>query len=128
LWIAPLFLIQLSITVGVGLFSAALNVRFRDVGYMVNIVLLLGFYASPVFYDLDWVLAAAQSGDVPAIVVQAYLANPMAELLEAYRQALLEGRTPNGWLFVWPACVAVVSLIGGCVAFRRSAPTLSDYL
>ena len=128
LWLLPLFLIQATIIIGVGLFTAALNVRFRDVGYMVNVALLLGFYASPVFYDLDWVLAAAQSGNIPGIVLNAYLANPMVELLEACRQALLEGQQPDSWLFVWPACVAVIALFGGVIVFRRSATTLSDYL
>ncbi len=128
LWMLPLFLLQLAFTVGVGLFTAALNVRFRDIGYMVSVALVLGFYGTPVFYDLDWVLSAAQNGHVPHLVVQAYLANPMAELLEAYRQALLEGRRPDGWLFLWPMIVATIALLVGVITFRRSAPTLSDYL
>ncbi len=128
LWMVPLFIVQLSITVGTGLLTAALNVRFRDVGYMVTVGLLLGFYASPVFYDLDWVLTAAARGEVPDTVVRLYLMNPMAELLEAYRQALLEGRRPDRWLFIWPTCVALVALLGGTWVFRRSAATLSDYL
>ncbi len=128
LWMAPLFLIQLGITAGLGLLTSALNVRYRDVGYMVTVALLLGFYASPVFYDLDWVLAATSSGDVPRAVSWLYLTNPMAALLEAYRQALLEGRRPDTWLFVWPSVVSLVALTGGTVVFRRHAPTVSDYL
>jgi ABC-2 type transport system permease protein len=128
LWFLPVLFLQLAITVGVGLFAAALNVRFRDIGYMVNVALLLGFYASPVFYDLDWVLAAAESGALPRTLTMAYLANPMTELLEAYRQALLEHRQPDLWLFGWPTCCAVLALTVGATAFRRGAPTLSDYL
>lgn len=128
IWLLPLFLAQGLATVGLCLFCAALNVRFRDVGYMVSVTLVLGFYASPVFYDLNWVLSAAESGGIPAPVAWAYLANPMAPLLEAYRQALLEGRHPETWLLVWPSLFAVGALFGGAHVFRRSAPTLSDFL
>lgn len=128
LWLLPCFAIQWTLTTGTGLVTAALNVRFRDVGYMVGVGLVLGFYASPIFYDLDWVLAAAHSGQVPDSLVALYLANPMTELLEAYRQAVLEGRRPDAWLFAWPTCCAVIAILAGCLTFRRCAPTLSDYL
>lgn len=127
-WLPLLFAIQTAITVGLALLAACGHVRFRDVGYMVNVALVLGFYASPVFYDLDWVLAAADKGHVPGFLVTLYLANPMAELLEAYRQAILEGHRPDAWLFYWPTICAALALLLGTSVFRRSASTLSDYL
>ena len=128
LWILPIFLIQATGTIGLGLTVSAAQVRFRDVGYLVSVTLILGFYASPVFYDLDWVLAAASSGKLPDWVVQLYLLNPMTTLLEAYRMAILEGNTPDAWLLVWPTCFSFMTLIVGFVFFRRCSPTLSDYL
>lgn len=128
LWLPVVFALHGAIAIGLALLVSCGNVRFRDVGYMVNVALILGFYASPVFYDLDWVLAAAETGSVPAAFVTLYLANPMATLLEAYRQCLLEGHRPDTWLFLWPVICAVLAITVGAVTFRRSAATLSDYL
>jgi lipopolysaccharide transport system permease protein len=125
-WVPVLLCLQFVVTSGLALLLSCGNARFRDVGHMVSVALVLGFYASPVFYDLDWVLAATDR--IPQPLVAAYLANPMAELLEAYRQAILEGRRPDAWLFYWPATFAVLSALAGATAFRRAAPTLSDYL
>lgn len=128
LWLPVLLGLQFAITLGLALIAAAGNVRFRDVGYLVSVALVLGFYASPVFYDLDWVLNAARSGHLPLWMLPLYLANPMTELLEAYRQIILEGRSPDFWLLAWPTCVAAVILPVCAVVFRRNAPSFSDFL
>lgn len=128
LWVPLVFALQWAITLGLALIAAAGNVRFRDVGYLVSVALVLGFYASPVFYDLDWVLLAAGEGNLNYRLLTLYLCNPMTTLLEAYRQCILEGRAPDGWLFVWPAIFTVVVLPAGALGFRRSSPHFSDYL
>ena len=123
LWVAPLFLVQLALTAGLALLLSAANVRFRDVSYIVGVVTVFGFYASPVFYRLSWVLES----DFPSWARGVYLANPMAELLAAYRQALLENQPPDPWLWGWPVIAAALALMAGLVVFRRSAPTFSDF-
>jgi ABC-type polysaccharide/polyol phosphate export permease len=128
LWLPVAFGLQFAITLGLALIAAAGNVRFRDVGYLVNVGLLLGFYASPVFYDLDWVLAAAAAGDIPWHLLTLYLCNPMTELLEAYRQIILEKRSPELWLLAWPSILAAVTLPTGAIVFRQNAARFSDYL
>lgn len=127
-WLPLAFALQAAITLGLALLAAAGNVRYRDVGYLVNVALVLGFYASPVFYDLDWVLAAAEAGRIPHALTLLYLANPMTELLEAIRQCILEGRRPDAWLLAWPALCAALALPVGAYVFRRSAPAFSDFL
>jgi ABC-2 type transport system permease protein len=127
-WLPVVFGLQFAITLGLALIAAASNVRFRDVGYLVNVALVLGFYASPVFYDLDWVLDAAGAGDIHKGLLTLYLCNPMTELLEAYRQIILEGRNPDGWLLIWPFAFAAVTLPAGAVVFRLYAARFSDYL
>jgi len=128
LWLPVIFGLQFAITLGLALIAAAGNVRFRDVGYLVSVVLVLGFYASPVFYDLDWVLAAAGAGDIHGRLLTLYLCNPMTELLEAYRQIILEGRSPDLWLLAWPSIFAAVILPTGVIVFRQNAARFSDYL
>lgn len=65
---------------------AALNVTFRDMQYIVPILLQIGYFATPIFYDIAKIDPAAQS----------WLAlNPMVGLVGAYRQVLMFGGWPD---------------------------------
>jgi ABC-type polysaccharide/polyol phosphate export permease len=125
LWIPALFLVQFTLTVGLALLLSCGHVLFRDVGNTVAVALMFGFYASPVFYPLELV---RHSTSMPAWVVNAYMANPMAELLTCYRQVLFEQRFPDAILLVWPVCCAVLVFLSGLILFRRNAPTMADHL
>lgn len=125
LWIFPLLAIQLALCVGLGLLLSCCNVRYRDVGYMVSVALIFGFYASPIFYGISFV---TDNPSLPGWVVIAYQLNPMAGLITVYRQILLESAAPDLMLLVWPVLSALLSLVIGLIVFRRAAPTLSDHL
>lgn len=126
LWVAPLLAIEFALTAGLALLLSALNVRFRDVSYLVSVGLIFGFYASPVFYELRLVTGGGAGLHPWAALL--YQANPMAGLLTAFRDALLFGRAPAFAHWAWPALAAALFLVAGVVVFRRSAPTLSDHL
>jgi ABC-type polysaccharide/polyol phosphate export permease len=128
LWFPVVFSLQFTMMVGLALLLSCGHVLFRDVGNMVQVAIMFGFYASPVFYPLDFVRQAAERGVVPSWMYALYLLNPMAGLLTAYRQVLFELRFPDLALLVWPGLVALAVLALGVVSFRRSAPTLSDHL
>ncbi|HOC68987.1 MAG: Teichoic acid translocation permease protein TagG [Candidatus Hydrogenedentes bacterium ADurb.Bin101] len=123
-YLPMLFCIQFALTVGLALFLACGHVHFRDVGNLVNVLLLFGFYATPIFYPLELV---SDTG-LPAWLYTAYRANPMAGLVTAYRQALFEQRFPDIILIAWPLCCAVAALLFGAWVFRRYAATMADYL
>lgn len=125
LWVPVIFTLQLLLTAGAALFLSCTNVIFRDIGYMASVAVLFGFYATPVFYPLELVM---DSSRLPEFAKTLYLLNPMAELLTAYRQALFELRTPDLWLFAWPALSGVGLFVLGAWLFRRLGPTLSDHL
>lgn len=80
-------------------FVAALNVSFRDMRYIVPILLQLGYFLTPIFYDASMV-----SGPGRAVLSL----NPMLHIVEAYRAVLVEGRWPD-----WGPVLAVlfVSLV-----------------
>jgi len=73
---------------------STIHVTFRDTQYLLNILLMLGFYLTPVFYD---------STTVPPRFHLIYSLNPMYHLINAYRAILLHG--------VWPEFVSL-SLVG----------------
>ncbi|HPC17545.1 MAG TPA: ABC transporter permease [Candidatus Hydrogenedentes bacterium] len=118
-----IFAIQFMLVLGLALLLSALNVHYRDVGYMVDVVLAFGFYATPIFYPLGMV-----SSRLDGFLFNLYMLNPMANLVTAYRQALLDNVFPEPMLLLRPLVVAVLCLLIGAVVFRRNAPTLADYL
>jgi homopolymeric O-antigen transport system permease protein len=67
-------------------FTATLQVRFRDTNYVLSLLLLLGLFLTPVFY---------QASAVPPRYQTLYLLNPLVHLMAAYRDVLIYGRWPN---------------------------------
>ncbi len=128
LWLPVVFAVQFLLVAGLGLLFACGHVHFRDIGNMVAVALTFGFYASPVLYELDFVRSAAASERVPDWLAGAYLANPMAGLITCYRGALFEELVFEPGLLAWPALCALLCVTAGVVLFRRTGPTLSDYL
>ncbi|MCX5757890.1 MAG: hypothetical protein NTU83_05180 [Candidatus Hydrogenedentes bacterium] len=90
---------------------------------MVDVVLTFGFYATPIFYPLQMVSTRLNNS-----LFNIYMLNPMANLVTAYRQALLDNSFPDTLLLVRPAIAAIILLLIGAVVFRRNAPTFADYL
>lgn len=101
----------------VGLWLAALNVRYRDIRYTVPFLTQLWLFATPVAYS---------SSVVPEKWRLLYSMNPMLAVVEGFRWALL-GKTnsPNGMVFV-SAAVVVLLLVGGLFFFRRTERTFAD--
>lgn len=98
--VLPLVLLtQLLLILALAYFVAALNVSFRDVEHILPIVLQLGYYVTPIFYDISrigpeyrWVFAL----------------NPIYHFVDAYRSALIEGEMPD---LVPILLIALVSLV-----------------
>jgi lipopolysaccharide transport system permease protein len=89
LFLPVILLTQILLMIGLGLATAALNVFFRDVLSLVSLGLQLWFYASPIIYPVSL---------IPPQFQFLYYLNPMAGILSAYRDVLLEGRLPGVYL------------------------------
>ena len=85
-----IFFAQIVLVVGIGLACSAANVFFRDVRSVLVLFLQLWMYASPVIYSVQ---------AVPERLRGLYALNPMVGVIEAYRDVLLRGTTPNDYLF-----------------------------
>ncbi len=116
----PLVLaVQLVMILAIGYPFALANVYFRDVKLFVDVGLLLGFYLTPVFYDLE---------TVPAEYQTLLNLNPMTHLVNAHRAILIEGTTPDLWPFGLVAIVALLIALVGRRAYRRASATFVDHL
>ena len=86
LWVIPIFLIQELFTYGLALGLAAINLFYRDIQYLLNLILVLWMYITPVIYPMEM---------VPEQYRWVFMFNPMAVIVNAYRQVILGGSNPN---------------------------------
>jgi lipopolysaccharide transport system permease protein len=117
-WLPALMLLALATAAGVGVWLAALNVRYRDVRYVVPFVVQLWMFATPVAYPASL---------VPARWRAVYGLNPMAGVIEGFRWALAGGPAPGAITLV-SAAVVVVLIAGGAHYFRRLEGTFADVI
>lgn len=114
----PLFLLlALAAALGVGLWLAALNVRYRDVGYVIPFLMQIWMYASPVVYP---------SSLVPERLRLLFGLNPMAGVIEGFRAALLGTGSLDWSLLAASVAVVVVLLVTGAMYFSRTEETFAD--
>lgn len=113
----PGFLLLALVTaLGFGMWLAALNVRYRDINYLVPFLVQIWLYATPVAYG---------STLIPEQYRWLLGLNPMTGVVEGFRWALL-GQPPPGRLFALSVSIAVAVLITGLVYFRRTERTFAD--
>lgn len=117
LLVVPLLLLALATALGVGLWFAALNVRYRDVRYVVPFVLQAWLYLTPVAYPSSVI-------DQPWRTV--YAMNPTAGVVEGVRWAVLGTDTAPGPLVAVSAAAAMIILAGGLYYFRQVEGTFAD--
>lgn len=79
---------------GFVLFTSCLQVLYRDVKYIVEILLLIVFYFSGAFYDVDTFAPGAAAKGFPWLV-QLFMLNPIYDLFAMYRAALLPSSIPE---------------------------------
>ena len=115
----PLFaLIALLTALAAGLWSAALNVKYRDVRYVLPYVLQLWLFVSPVAYSITL---------VPERFQAIYGLNPLVGAIQGFRWALFGGESP--WhLLAGSVLVTMVLLIGGFYYFRSAEAAFSDFI
>lgn len=126
LWVFIIIAIQFILVAGLALLLSCLYVHYRDVIRMVNVGIMFGFYATPIFYTLPMVERHFGHGEHWLYYV--YMANPMVGLVTAYRQALVYNQAPVAFHLLWPAFLAVLFLLLGVFAFRRRAGTMADFV
>ena len=118
LWVPALTLLALVTALGVGTFFAALNVRYRDVKYVVPFLVQLWLFASPVVYSSDL---------IPERWKTLYALNPMAGVVEGFRWAVIGGPRPDALILVSAAASAMI-LVGALFYFRRVERTFADVI
>jgi len=119
LWLFPLVLLTLALSVGIGLFLGTLNVFIRDIGQMMEVVLNFWFWLTPVVYMISI---------VPAKYHALFMINPMTGIVLGYQNILLYDKAPDLTLLVYPGIFAVVSLMLSMIIFYKAREEMADVL
>lgn len=117
-----LILLTSLIALGVGMWLAALHVRFRDIRYLIPFLTQFWMFATPVIYPASL---------LPERYRPIYFLNPLSGLVEAWRAALLGG--VSGARFDWSVIcisglVGMLMLIGAAYDFRRMEKSFADLI
>ncbi|HSU94044.1 MAG TPA: ABC transporter permease [Gemmatimonadaceae bacterium] len=134
-WIPLLLFLLVTFTTGVSMFLSCANLFFRDVKYIVQVVLMFGIFFTPIFFE------PAMLGPRGAMLATI---NPLTGILEGLRLAVVDGRDLlhpimgmvkgvqrpiwNPWELVYSAVCAVSILLGSTLMFRRLQPLFAEYV
>jgi ABC-type polysaccharide/polyol phosphate export permease len=135
-WLLVLAPLLILFTAGTALFLSCANLFFRDVKYIVQVVLTFGIFFTPVFFE------PAHFGQMGRLM----MLNPMAPLLEGFRLALVEGHnllaplsqavTAGGevlliwspWYLAYGAVWAIGGVLVASIAFHRLEFLFAEYV
>lgn len=125
LYLLPVVLLsQFALCLGLSLLVSSLNVFYRDVEHLVNVVLLAWFFVSPVMYTLSFVKDNPRLGPL----IGYYMINPMAGVVAAYRNIFLSGDPAPAGMFLAPFALCWVMLGAGWIVFSRLERRFGDEL
>ena len=115
----PLFLLLAVMSaLATGLWLSALNVKYRDIRYVVPFMTLFWQYATPVAYSASL---------IPEKWRLLYGLNPMTGVVEGFRWALLGSGRVDGMVWI-SIVIIVVILISGLAYFKRMEATFADVI
>jgi lipopolysaccharide transport system permease protein len=117
-WLPALMLLAIATAAAASVWLSALNVRYRDVRFVVPFAVQIWMFATPVAYPASL---------VPERWRALYGLNPMAGVIEGFRWALVGGPAP-GLMTLVSAIVVAVALVGGIIYFRSFEGTFADLI
>ncbi len=107
-----LIALQFIFTLSLAYLAATFHVTFRDTQYLLGIVLLLGFYVTPVFYD---------ASAIPSQYKAFYDLNPMFVFIENFRHILIQGEFPPAAPLAWLGLISTVVLFFSYRIFKKAS-------
>lgn len=119
IWLSFFLLLAFITALGVGLWFAAINVKYRDVRFTIPFLTQFWLFATPIAYS---------SNLIPEQWRVLYGLNPMVGVVEGFRWALVGTNTPSFPMLALSAMAAVLILVGGLYYFRRMEKTFADVI
>ena len=114
-----IILMQYILQLGLSFILSAITVYVRDVEYLINVIMMLAFYLSPIVYSADM---------IPTKYLPLFKLNPMFHIIKYYRDILYYGKFPemgSDFILLF-ACIII--LIVGYLIFRKLEKRFAEEL
>jgi len=119
LFLIPALIWLLVFTLGFSLLTASLNVKYRDVNFLVQTLLILWFYATPIVYSLSI---------VPPKLLPFFSLNPLTSVFELLHISLLNQGSLNYQIAISNIVISAAVVLIGLFTFRKEFRTFVDWL
>ena len=116
LWLPFLLLFLILFTIGLGFLLACANLFFRDVKYIVDVILTFGIFFTPVFYE------AETMGKLGKLL----LLNPVGAILENINNVVVLHKAPNYMWLMYAGVWAIVGFFGSWYIFHKTEPIFAE--
>lgn len=115
----PIVAVAVALVSAIALIISALQVRFRDIGLAVPLLLYLWMFSTPIAYPLS---------SIPARYRLLFELNPLTGIIEGFREAVLLHQTPAPGTMAVPVVAAALLLPLGYGLFKRAEATMADVI
>jgi len=112
-----LVVLLLAFSLGVSLILAALNVKYRDVKYVVPFAIQFLLFATPVIYPISM---------IPERYQFVIALNPLSGIIETFRASLIPNREIDWYMLGVSSILTVFVVVVGAVYFRNTERTFAD--
>jgi len=116
LWMPVLLLLTILLVTGLAMFLSCANLFFRDVKYLVDVLLTFGIFFTPVFYE-----ARMLGKWAPLLLI-----NPLGALLEAMNEVVVHHQAPSYPWLAYAACWAILGLMISWRIFHRAEASFAE--
>jgi lipopolysaccharide transport system permease protein len=119
LWLIPIWVLYIAFVCGLALGSSAINVLVRDTRYVVESFNLVLYWLVPIFYSFNI---------IPEKYIAVYRFNPVAALVMATRNILMDHKPPPATIMTNLVIAASVTLGVGLLIFRNLKPRFYEHI
>jgi len=119
IWVIPIFAIQLIFTAALSLLIASFNLFYRDIQYLLNLIISLWFYLTPILYPIE---------QFPEKYRFIFIFNPMSVIINAYRQTVLGGGEPNLNSLGIATITSIMLFVISFLIFKKTEGKFADYV
>lgn len=124
----PVYIIEIYVfALGLAFFLSAVNVKYRDVSHIWEIVMQAAFYATPIIYPLSMVV---ERSDLAAKLL---MMNPVAQAIQDARYVLITDQTittsslfGGSWYFTVPILIVAIVFIIGTLYFKKNSKYFAE--
>lgn len=119
MWITLGYFLLLTFTIGLSLLTSALNVRFRDINFFVQALLIVWFYATPIVYSFSI---------IPYEFIWLWRLNPLTSILQLFQHAFIGYPPPGPAMLAINTMIIIVVFVFGWLIFARESRNFDDWV